>query len=57
MRAGEDPPFRPTVSDLIDEADGLRHLMKNCWSENPFERPTFVAIRKTVEAMLKINKM
>ena len=57
VRNRENPPFRPTVCELIDKAEGLRDLMKNCWMENPDERPTFQAIRKNIEVMMKDNKM
>ena len=57
VRNTENPPFRPTVSELIEKAESLRDVMKNCWNEIPDERPTFPDIRKTIEALLKDNGM
>ncbi len=57
VKAGELPPFRPTVSEIMDEAAGLRDLMKRCWLENPDIRPSFHDISKDIEAMMKASGM
>eukprot|EP00794_Sanderia_malayensis_P009042 gene9042-10009_t len=53
--AGELPPFRPTVSELIEEAEGLRDIMKKCWLEHPNIRPSFHELCKDIESMMKAN--
>ena len=55
VKARSVPPFRPVVQDLLDGAEGLRDVMKKCWSENPEERPHFSELKKDVEVMMKAN--
>ncbi|XP_057310994.1 atrial natriuretic peptide receptor 1-like isoform X2 [Hydractinia symbiolongicarpus] len=51
----ENPPFRPHVPQLIENAEQLRDLMKRCWDENADERPAFPEIRKEIENLMKRN--
>ncbi|XP_057310998.1 atrial natriuretic peptide receptor 1-like isoform X2 [Hydractinia symbiolongicarpus] len=51
----ENPPFRPHVPQLIENAEQLRDLMKRCWDENADERPAFPEIRKEIENLMKQN--
>ena len=53
--AGELPPYRPAVSDLVKNAEGLRDLMKKCWLEHPDVRPSFHELCKEIEALKKAN--
>lgn len=53
--AAELPPFRPTVSELIESADGLRDIMKKCWLEHPDVRPTFPDLCKEIDSLMKAN--
>jgi len=52
VRAGEFPPFRPVVSTLICGAEELRDLMKQCWQEDPLDRPDFSEIKKTINKIV-----
>ncbi|XP_047143236.1 atrial natriuretic peptide receptor 1 isoform X1 [Hydra vulgaris] len=49
------PPFRPLVQNLLEGAEGLRDVMKRCWSEVPEERPSFSELRREIELMMKSN--
>ncbi|CAC5377896.1 ANPRA [Mytilus coruscus] len=52
------PPFRPDLDgyknknfDKIPEMKTLKHLMENCWNENPFYRPTAAAIKQKISQL------
>eukprot|EP00795_Rhopilema_esculentum_P009039 gene9039-16682_t len=49
------PPYRPTVSELVESAESLRDVMKKCWQEHPDCRPTFQDLCKDIEALMKAN--
>ena len=51
----ENPPYRPHVPQLIENAESLRELMKRCWDEQPEDRPTYHDIQKEIEALMKHN--
>ena len=55
MKNGENPPFRPHVPQLIENAEDLRDVMKRSWVENADERPSFTDIRKEIENLMKRN--
>jgi len=55
IRVPELPPFRPTVSELIESAEGLRDIMKKCWLEHPDVRPTFPDLCKEIDGLMKAN--
>ena len=49
------PPFRPTVSELIENAEELRDIMKKCWLEHPDARPTFHELCKGIDSLIRAN--
>lgn len=51
----ENPPFRPHVPQLIENAETLRDLMKRCWNESADDRPSFAESRKEIEGLMKDN--
>lgn len=51
----ENPPFRPHVPQLIENAETLRDLMKRCWDESADDRPSFAESRKEIEGLMKDN--
>lgn len=57
VKDGEFPPFRPTVTQLITGVEEIRELMKQCWVENPDERPDFHEIKKIMHKVLVNNGM
>ncbi|XP_070537439.1 atrial natriuretic peptide receptor 1-like [Ptychodera flava] len=50
VKGGEQPCFRPPIS-AADGPDDIIDLTKQCWSENPDDRPDFVKIRDVVRTM------
>ncbi|CAD5124699.1 DgyrCDS12962 [Dimorphilus gyrociliatus] len=55
VKNGEKPPLRPTKPEdlkLDEDDDKYIELMKECWNENPHDRPNFEKITKSVR---KIN--
>ncbi|CAH1968124.1 unnamed protein product [Acanthoscelides obtectus] len=40
-----DPPFRPSLEALENGSDFVKECLKECWAENPEERPDFKSIR------------
>ncbi|CAG9865362.1 unnamed protein product [Phyllotreta striolata] len=52
---GQADPFRPDIDALYDSEIGcdeyVLQCMKDCWSENPDERPDFVAVRTRLKRM------
>ncbi|XP_047143124.1 atrial natriuretic peptide receptor 1 isoform X1 [Hydra vulgaris] len=57
VKNGENPPFRPHVPQLIENAEDLRDIMKKSWVENADERPSFTDIRKEIEGLMKRNNL
>ncbi|EDO30985.1 predicted protein [Nematostella vectensis] len=57
VRKSEFPPYRPIVANLIDGAEELRDLMKQCWAEDPDLRPDFTEIKKTVRRIVDKSGM
>ena len=57
VKDAEFPPFRPTVTNLIAGLEEIRELMKQCWVENPEERPDFHEIKKIMHKVLVNNGM
>lgn len=57
VKDAEFPPFRPTVTQLITGVEEIRELMKQCWVENPDERPDFHEIKKIMHKVLVNNGM
>ena len=48
MSKRDDPPFRPNVNeDYFDKRQVA--LMKQCWSDSPFERPDFNTIKNKLK--------
>ncbi|XP_070537440.1 atrial natriuretic peptide receptor 1-like [Ptychodera flava] len=41
------PPFRPELS-TSNIPDNVKHLIEECWSENPYDRPDFTKIKLLV---------
>ena len=52
VRGMEFPPFRPVVPNLISGAEELRDLMKQCWEEEPLDRPDYSEIKKTINKIV-----
>ncbi|XP_078664612.1 atrial natriuretic peptide receptor 1-like [Branchiostoma floridae x Branchiostoma belcheri] len=50
VQHSEEPPYRPTVSDVVCPQN-LRSLMEKCWSEDPEERPDFHSLRGMVKKL------
>lgn len=46
-------PFRPNVNDLEECPDCVFHVMQECWSENPDQRPEFKALRNKLKPLQK----
>ncbi|XP_031556270.1 atrial natriuretic peptide receptor 1-like [Actinia tenebrosa] len=57
VRAGEFPPFRPVVPNLISGAEELRDMMKQCWQEEPNDRPDFNEIKKSINKIVVSSGM
>lgn len=57
VKESEFPPFRPTVTTLMTGLEEVRELMKQCWVENPEERPDFHEIKKIMHKVLVNNGM
>ncbi|XP_068761985.1 atrial natriuretic peptide receptor 1-like [Montipora capricornis] len=57
VKEGEFPPFRPTVTTLVAGLEEIRELMKQCWVENPDDRPDFHEIKKIMHKVLINNGM
>ena len=57
VKEAEFPPFRPTVTTLIAGLEEIREVMKQCWVENPDERPDLHEIKKTMHKVLVNNGM
>jgi len=55
VKCVENPPFRPHVPQLIENAESLRESMKKCWDENADDRPSFAENRKEIENLMKMN--
>lgn len=47
------PPFRPSIDEVLNADEALISLMTKCWVENPHDRPEFPAIRKQVRLLNK----
>jgi len=45
------------VTNLIAGLEEIRELMKQCWVENPEERPDFHEIKKIMHKVLVNNGM
>ncbi|KAK3753336.1 hypothetical protein QZH41_015271 [Actinostola sp. cb2023] len=53
VKKGQDPPFRPRITaDLVGNPLYIK-MAKNCWSENPLERPKYNDCLKTLRQMNK----
>ncbi|OQV26131.1 Atrial natriuretic peptide receptor 2 [Hypsibius exemplaris] len=52
VRKGMNPPFRPRV-DPNDCNPELYHVMEECWSEYPLERPSFKLIKQRLRPLIK----
>jgi len=53
-RGGGDLPFRPRIGDLAERYDTyVTDLLKDCWSENPIERPSFKSIQVRLKPLQK----
>ncbi|CAH0555548.1 unnamed protein product [Brassicogethes aeneus] len=52
---GEEQPFRPDIDVLLDSEIGcdsyVIQVIKECWAENPDERPEFATIRSKLKRM------
>lgn len=47
----DEPAFRPDMRAVIDAPECARNTMKECWSEDPSERPTFSEIQKKLQPL------
>lgn len=52
MRKGLSPPFRPRVDPVACDAE-LYHVMTDCWTEYPEERPGFLLIKQRLRPLIK----
>ncbi|KAF6020196.1 hypothetical protein EB796_021491 [Bugula neritina] len=54
VKRGGDLPFRPRIGDLAERYDTyVTDLLKDCWSENPIERPSFKSIQVRLKPLQK----
>lgn len=54
MKEKTKTPFRPSLPQLeLDVEPQIVQLMKNCWQENPEERPDMVGVMRQLMAMTK----
>ncbi|XP_044753135.1 guanylate cyclase 32E-like [Coccinella septempunctata] len=47
------PPFRPPIESLENSFDFVRDCLKECWQENPEDRPDFKSIRTKLRPLRK----
>lgn len=47
------PPFRPPLDTLGNSFDFVRECLKECWAENPDDRPDFKTIRTKLRPLRK----
>lgn len=53
VKKSQDPPFRPRITvDLVQSPLYIK-MAKQCWSENPLERPKYSDCLKTMRQMNK----
>ncbi|KAJ8311507.1 hypothetical protein KUTeg_010862 [Tegillarca granosa] len=53
VKNGLKPVFRPTLEECDCPCDELADVIRKCWSEDPFERPDFQALKSIIR---KLNK-
>ncbi|XP_077991655.1 speract receptor-like [Glandiceps talaboti] len=56
VKAGQDPIYRPDISDLIGEEgvpECIIDVIKVCWAEDPHERPDFFGARDMLKPLQK----
>mgnify|MGYP001794754827 FL=1 len=54
VKKGGELPFRPRIGDLAERYDTyVTDLLKDCWSENPEERPSFKVIQLRLKPLQK----
>lgn len=46
-------PFRPPLESLENSFDFVRDCLKECWAENPDDRPDFKNIRARLRPLRK----
>ncbi|XP_070555016.1 speract receptor-like [Ptychodera flava] len=52
VKAGSDPPYRPDVSDVNEVApECVLSTMRQCWDEDPNERPDFLHVRELLKPL------
>ncbi|KAF8372518.1 hypothetical protein PRIPAC_78947, partial [Pristionchus pacificus] len=53
VKKGGSAPFRPelTLGENLDVNPAMLHLVRDCWSENPSERPSVESIRSLLRSM------
>ena len=50
---GEEPPFRPQLPKYEKGEEGMVELMRDCWKEDPNERPDTEDIKKRLKSLNK----
>ncbi|KAG8315278.1 hypothetical protein J6590_074376 [Homalodisca vitripennis] len=50
---GHEPPFRPPLELLENSFDFVRDCLKECWQENPDDRPDIKTVRTRLRPMRK----
>ncbi|CAD5226277.1 unnamed protein product [Bursaphelenchus okinawaensis] len=52
IKKGSNPPYRPILEIVAqDISPAFTHLIRDCWSENPLERPRITTVKTLLESM------
>uniref|UniRef100_A0A1I7S6R9 Guanylate cyclase n=1 Tax=Bursaphelenchus xylophilus TaxID=6326 RepID=A0A1I7S6R9_BURXY len=52
VKKGSNPPYRPVMEIVAqDISPAFTHLIRDCWSENPNERPRITTVKTLLQSM------